>query len=222
MNLSYFHGKNMAKFINRNQAGQILAEELKEKGFEKKGAIIYALPRGGLPLGAEIAAALNLPLDVIMVRKIGAPLHHELALGALVIFNQELEIILNDEIVHMIQPSEDYLKHEIAAQIELIKQRQQAYGLSERDIKNKDIILVDDGIATGATVKAAISGLRKKHPKSITLAVPVMPLEHVSEFEALVDHLICPHMATDFAAVGQFYDDFGEVTDQDVISLLVG
>lgn len=210
----------MANFKNREDAGRKLAEQIKEESFDDQNVIIYTLPRGGVPLGAEIAAALGLPLDVIMVRKIGAPLHHELALGALVIFNQELEIILNDEIVAMIQPSEDYLKHEIAAQIELIKQRQEAYGLAERDIEGKDIILVDDGIATGATVKAAISGLRKKHPKSITLAVPVMPLDHASEFEALVDHLICLHKAADFAAVGQFYDDFSEVTDQDVILLL--
>lgn len=208
----------MDKYIDRFDAGKVLTRYLK-KYTKQDNVIILALPRGGVPVAYEIATALSLPLDVFIVRKLGVPGHEELAIGAIasggtVIFNEPLmrQLNLDNESINSILSSE---------QKEL--ERREHFYRSDRpshDLQGKTIILVDDGMATGSTMRAAIAALHQYKPASIIIAVPVAAADTCEELESLVDEIICPLKPVNFYAVGLWYDDFPQTSDSEVINLL--
>ena len=208
----------MDKFTDRHEAGTILSQCLKQYANQTQ-VIILALPRGGVPVAFEIARALSLPLDVFIVRKLGVPGHEELAMGAVasgdtVVFNEFLISQLNLE-----QSSIDSVLQE--EQKELIRREHLYRGDSPfPKLLDQTIILVDDGIATGSTMLAAVKALRKHHPASIIIAVPVAAYSTCEEIKPLVDKMICPLKPINFYAVGMWYEHFPQTSDSEVIELL--
>jgi len=205
------------RFENREEAGKKLAKKLLE--YRGKVAIVFAIPRGGVVTAYEIAKVLDTPLDIIIPRKIGAPGNQELAIGAV---TEDGTTILNTRLVTMLDISDAYIESEKAKQIEEIKRRVKTYRGERlrKEFEGKIIILVDDGIATGATVRAAIHSLRKGNPSFIIVAIPVGPPDTIQELTREVDKLICLITYEPFFAIGQFYMDFSQVPDRDVINLL--
>lgn len=204
-------------FRDRKDAGEKLAQKL--LGFsDSKDTIILALPRGGVVVAKEVSLALNLPLDIVVPRKIGAPYNPELAIGAIC----EDEIFLNDDLVSMLAVDESYLKNTIEAEKKEAQRRKVLYrkGKKAPVLKNMNIILIDDGIATGATIIASIKYLKTKKPKRLIVAVPVAPVETVSQVSQMCDEVLSLYTPTNFFAIGQFYDDFAQTTDSEVIELL--
>lgn len=201
-------------FKDRIDAGKKLAEKLK-KYQGKKDAIILALPRGGVVVGEEIARELKLPLDIIVTRKIGFPGQVEYAIGAV---GQKSTVL--SEAAETVE--KNYLDQEILNQRREIARRLKAYrgNKPELKIKNKTVILVDDGIATGLTMIAAIKEAKLQNPKFIILAVPVASPDTVKKFKKMADELVILKTPEYFSAVGQFYDDFQQVTDKKVMDLL--
>lgn len=206
----------MDKFINRQTAGKVLATMLTT--YANQDAIVLALPRGGVPVAYEIAIALQLPLDVFIVRKIGVPEHPELAMGAIAngvqVFNQEIinDLLIKKESINAV------IKKEEAE----LKRRDKVYrgNFPFPELKNKVVILVDDGVATGATMRAAISALRAYHPKEIVVAVPVADLRVSAMISELADQLVVPLQPVTLYAVGAWYKDFAQVEDDEVHALL--
>jgi len=205
------------RFANRVDAGKRLAIAVAEyaglKGF------VLAIPRGGVVVGYEIAQSLGFPLDVIVPRKIRAPENPELAIGAM---TEDGTILLNDKLASYLGVSETYLQREIEYQKSEIERRLKLYrGHTHRsDLKNRDVIIVDDGIATGSTMKAALASVRKSGAKTVSVAIPVGPPSTISELEKQADRVICLHTPEAFDAIGQFYEDFTQTTDEEVIELL--
>ena len=206
-------------FHDRKEAGQRLAEELLR--YKHEHPVIIALPRGGVPVAFEIAKKLHVPLDIVIVRKLGAPGQKELAIGALVEGKKTL-VFLNNYIMDSLGVSESYLEEEIAIETEEMRRRQKMYRGDEQRIQLKDqtVIIVDDGIATGASMKAALMGLKADEPKKIILALPVAPANIINEMEQIVDEVVCLKTPTLFFAVGKHYADFSQTTDDEVIALL--
>lgn len=208
----------MEKFFDRKDAGIALAKELKAYK-NKPNVIALALPRGGVPVAYEIAKALAIPLDIFIVRKLGVPGHEELAMGAIasggtVIFNEQVLAQLSLDKVSIDQVMQ-------AEQAELSRREQLYRGdLPFPKLLNKTVILVDDGIATGSTMRAAISAIRKHKPASIIIAVPVAALSTYEEMQKLVNKVICPLKPIDFYAVGLWYENFSQTSDEEVIALL--
>ena len=205
-------------FIDRFDAGKKLAERLnKYKG--DKNAEVLALPRGGVQTGYEVAIALGLPLDITCPRKIGAPYNPEFAIGAI---TETGEGILHEEVIKSLQIPQDYIQKTIAEETAVAKKRLDLYrlGRPKRLIKGKTILIVDDGLATGATMQAAIASVKKEGAAKIVLAVPVSPVHTLREFEGKVDEIVCLSTPPGFYAVGQFYFDFAPVTDREVIKIL--
>lgn len=204
-------------FRDRKDAGKKLAEKL-ARFSESKDTMVLALPRGGVVVAKEVSLALKLPLDIVVPRKIGAPYNPELAIGAIC----EDEIFLNSEFVSLLKVDDIYLKDTIESEKKVAQRRKVLYrkGKKEPDFKNKNIILIDDGIATGATMIASIKYLKTRKPKYLLVAVPVAPLETISEIKLLCDEVISLYTPTNFFAIGQFYDDFSQTTDEEVIGLL--
>lgn len=208
----------MTKYPNRREAGKVLAENLRRYA-NRKDVIVLALPRGGVPVAFEIAQTLNVPLDVFIVRKLGVPGHKELAMGAIAsgdvrVFNQSVindSQVTKDEIEAVIQ-----LEQKELARREALYRGNKPFAL----LKNKVVILVDDGIATGATVRAAIASIRKLNPDKLVLAVPVAQKDMLNELQYEVDEYICPMQPVDFQAVGLWYDDFSQTEDDEVDQLL--
>lgn len=208
----------MDKYINRQQAGRILAHLLRNYA-QNLNVIVLALPRGGVPVAYEIANELSVPLDVFIVRKLGVPWHEELAMGAIASGGT---VVLNDELVQSLNLQQSAIDQVIKSeQIELLR-REKAYRGTQPfpDLSGKIIILVDDGIATGATMQAAIQALRKHHPASIIVAVPVAADATCEALTQHVDLLICPLRPVNFYAVGLWYEDFSQTTDEEVVKLL--
>lgn len=205
-------------FLNRQEAGEKLALKLK-KYQNNSQAIILALPRGGVVVGYELAKRLNLPLDIIITRKVGAPGNPEFALGAV---TQEGQLILNKETLNYYNLDSDYLKKEAERQIQEIKRRLKKYRGARLlvNLKDKIVIIVDDGIATGASIKAAIYSIKNQKPKKIILAIPVGPKETIEELRKEVDKIVCLKEPEIFFAVGQFYQSFEQVPDEEVKKLL--
>jgi len=205
-------------FADRRDAGLQLAEKLKHYK-SCKGVLILALPRGGAVTGFEIARVIGAPLDVLIVRKIGFPGQLELAVGAV---SETGTIVLNQHIISDGEVSQKYIEDEIAAQKKEIDRRMRLYrgGRRLEKVEGKTIILVDDGVATGATMKAGIATLREEKIEKLIVAVAVSPLETADELRTMADEFICLYTPSDFMAVGNYYRDFSQVTDEEVAEIL--
>jgi predicted phosphoribosyltransferase len=205
-------------FRNRYDAGRQLAQHLMHYA-GRDDAIVLALPRGGVPVGYEVAEALGLPLDVFLVRKLGVPGHEELAMGAIASGGVR---ILNDRVIAMVNPSESEIDRVAASESRELERREREYrgDRPAADVLNKTVILVDDGLATGSTMRAAVAALRWRGPARIVVAVPVGAADTCAEFAAEVDETVCAQEPYSFFAVGQWYEDFSQTTDDDVCDLL--
>ena len=205
-------------FKNRQEAGQKLAEKLKEFK-SQKNTIILALPRGGVVTAFEIAKELNLPLDLVVPRKIGAPDNEEYAIGAI---TETGEGIFNQEAIDTLGVPQEYLDKKVADEKEEAQRRLKTYRQDRPilNLKNKTVIIVDDGIATGLTMRAAIKSVKEKKAKEIIVAVPVSAQDSLKTINKEVDKTICLDAPLFFGAVGAFYEDFGQTTDEEVIDLM--
>jgi len=206
-------------FKDRRDAGRRLAARLLKS--KPQDPVVLALPRGGVPVAYEIAIALDAPLDVIIVRKLGAPGQPELGIGALV-DGDHPQSILNADVLRTVHVSNDYLQREIETQLQEIHRRQQLYrrGRTPVPLEGRTVIVVDDGIATGGSVRAALRGVQRARPRQVILAVPVAAADAIAALRGAVAQLICLSAPIFFSAVGQFYDDFTQTTDAEVIDLL--
>jgi len=205
-------------FRNRHDAGRQLADRLAHYA-DRNDVLVLALPRGGVPVGYEVAEALAAALDVFMVRKLGVPGQEELAMGAIASGGVR---VLNEPIVRMLGLSEDDIDRvELEERWELDR-RENEYraGRPPLDVRGKIVILVDDGLATGSTMRAAVAALRRLGPARIVVAVPVGARETCAEFEQEADEAICAREPEPFHAVGVWYDDFSQTTDEEVRELL--
>ena len=208
----------MMRFADRAEAGLLLGERL--SGYAgRPGLLVLALPRGGVPVAAQVAKALRSPLDVFVVRKLGVPGHEELAMGAIAagdvrVLNAEVvgELGLSDEVIETVQARE---RRELERRLAAYRGDRPAL-----DVTGRTIVLVDDGIATGSTMRAAISALRRMGPERIVVAVPVAPPVVEEELAGIADEVICLTTPTPFAAVGFWYGDFTPTTDQEVRHIL--
>ncbi len=208
----------MTTYQNRIDAGRILAGELRRYAHSKH-VIVLALPRGGVPVAHEIAKALDLPLDVYIVRKLGVPGHEELAMGAI---GSGGVRILNENVLKELALSPSQLAHVTEREEAELARRESVYR-GERAypaIKGNTVILVDDGIATGATMRAAIAGLRQLDPHKIIVAVPVAARDSLELIAQEVDEVVCPLVPRDFNAVAKWYDAFPQTSDAEVTELL--
>lgn len=208
----------MDHYENRSHAGQVLASLL-TKYAGRQDAIVLALPRGGVPVGYEISVALSLPLDVLIVRKLGVPSYSELAMGAIASGDVT---VFNDEIISSQGIQQPAIQAVIEAEKIELKRREQRYRHNRPwpVLKDKIIILVDDGIATGATIRAAIKALKQQQPRQLIVAVPVADKAVIEELLQLVDTLVCPLQPNRLNAVGQWYTAFEQTSDDEVIALL--
>ncbi|MBP6964976.1 MAG: phosphoribosyltransferase [Armatimonadetes bacterium] len=204
-------------FDNRVDAGRRLAGRLRD--YDAPDAIVLAIPRGGVVVGYEVAAALGAPLDVIIPRKIGAPGQSELAVGAVA---GENIVVLDEEAIRHLGVSESYISEEVALQREEIARRRVVYrsGRPFPSLKGKSVLLVDDGIATGATIAAAAREAYSHEPSTVAIAVPVAPPDAVSRLRTEVEDLIVLETPEPFYAVGSWYYHFEQTTDEQVIELL--
>jgi putative phosphoribosyl transferase len=207
----------MAYFVNRVDAGKRLASDLDK--LVRKNSIVLAIPRGGVVVGYEISKTFNVPLDVIIPRKIGAPDNPELAIGAM---TEDGTIILDTQLVAYLGVQESYIQEESERQRDEIERRLKLYRGDEPypNLKGLDVIIVDDGIATGSTMKAALASVKNKGAKSVIVAVPVGPPSTLNELKKQADIVVCPYTPEYFQAIGQFYTDFDQTTDEEVIQLL--
>jgi putative phosphoribosyl transferase len=181
--------------------------------------VVLALPRGGVPVGFEVARALRVPLDVFMVRKLGVPGHEELAMGAIASGGVR---VLNTRVVRELGPDRAVIEQVAAVEHQELERRERNYrgDRPPPDVRGKTVILVDDGLATGSTMRAAVAGVRKLRPVRVVVAVPVGAAETCADFETEVDEVICARMPDTFNAVGAWYDDFSQTTDDEVRELL--
>jgi predicted phosphoribosyltransferase len=207
-----------SSFADRPDAGRYLAGKLAHYA-GRANTVVLALPRGGVPVGAEIASALDLPLDVFVVRKLGAPMHEELAVGAIASGGIRF---LNEALINRLGISARMIDSITDEERREMERREQLYRAQRPPIQvqGKTVILVDDGLATGASMRAAVQALRHLHPARIVVAVPVGAADTCREFEAEVDEVICSKTPEDFGAVGMWYDDFTQISDQEVAELL--
>ena len=201
-------------FQDRTDAGIRLAEKL--TFYKDQDVVVLAIPRGGLPLGAIVAKALNAPLDVALIKKIGHPNNKEYAIGAV-----SLESVITSDTVNI---PKSYIEEETSWIRELLKKRYQQYYKNGKphDLKNKVVILVDDGIATGNTLLATVELVFKQKPKSIVVAIPVAPHSSINKVEnsPYVNEVMCLQMPHNFRAVGQFYEEFDTVSDEEAVQIL--
>jgi putative phosphoribosyl transferase len=206
-------------FADRKAAGEQLAESLVE--YKDRDPVVLALPRGGVPVGFEVAKALSAPLDVILVRKIGAPGQPELAVGA-VVDGGSPETVINEDVKDPLGIEDSYIEEESARQLVEIQRRRKLYigGRPRPEIAGKTAIIVDDGIATGATVRAAVHAVRRRSPERLVLAVPVAPPDSVESLRGEVDELVCLHTSTLFGAISMYYRAFPQLDAEEVVSIL--
>lgn len=206
-------------FSNREEAGRMLARQL--ACYADTDVVVLAIPRGGLPVAREVADALDAPLDVIVVRKLGAPGQAELGIGA-VVDGDHPRVIFNQEILEYLGVSSEYIHAEVERQLEEVRRREALYrgGRPKIPLTGKTVILVDDGVATGSSVRAALRGVRREKPKRLILATPVAPEETIEALRAEADEIVCLETPENFFAVGQFYRDFHQITDDEVRKIL--
>lgn len=207
-------------FRDRTEAGKLLAKEL---AFLKrrKDVIVLAIPRGGVPVAKEVADAIGAPLDIVITRKIGAPGNPELAVGAV---SEDGEMVLDDELVEALRVSNDYLRAEAKRQVGEIKAREAKYRGKRPypNLEGKTVVIVDDGIATGSTIRAAVLTVRRRKPGRIIIAVPVGPPDAVSMLSTMVDKVVCLSVPAYLGAIGEFYQEFQQVDDETVRRMLEG
>ena len=206
-------------FANRREAGARLAKRLLE--FKDSNPVVLALVRGGVPVAFEVAQALSAPLDIILVRKIGAPSQLELAIGA-VADGPKPEIVTNDELIENIPIPANYIAEVVKRELGEIDRRRKLYlrGRTRAEVKGKTAIVIDDGIATGATTRAALRSVRRQKPKHLVLAIPVAPASSLEALASEADEIVCLSTPEPFGAIGYFYQDFHQVEDEEVIALL--
>ncbi len=211
-------GRIGMNYSDRYQAGIVLADLLKDYA-KRTDVIILALPRGGVPVAYEIAKKLSLKLDVFIVRKLGVPGHEEFAMGAIASGGI---VVLNEEVLSTLHLNKDAINQVIQSEQDELSRREFVYRGKQYvpEVMEKTVILVDDGIATGYTMRAAIAALRQKHPAKIIIAVPVAARSTCDELAPLVETIICPLKPANFYAVGLWYNDFSQTTDEEVIKLL--
>ncbi len=205
-------------FLDRRDAGSKLASKLL-KYKDNKDVLVLALPRGGVVTGYEVARALGVPLDVLIVRKIGVPWQPELAAGAL---SETGALVINKLVVSGYRISKEFLEKEVSRQKEEISRRIELYrnGKGIAGLEDKIIILIDDGVATGATMKAAVETLREAKIGKLVVALPVSPADTAEELRRMSDEFVCIETHDDFLAVGNYYQDFTQVSDEEVVDLL--
>lgn len=206
------------RFRNRTQAGLFLASRLQQYA-DRSDVLVVALPRGGVPVGYEVAKALHVPLDILIVRKLGTPGQEELAMGAIASGGFQ---VVNQEIVRMLGISESEIRSIEARELRELERREQIYraGRVPHEIRGKTVILVDDGVATGTTVRVAIAALRAQGPSSIVAAFPVAAPSTCEELRSEVDELVCLLTPQSLYAIGFWYEDFDATSDDTVCDLL--
>jgi predicted phosphoribosyltransferase len=205
-------------FRDRAEAGRVLAEKLADyAGLED--VIVLALPRGGVPVAYEVASALGAPLDVFLVRKLGAPGHEELAMGAIASGGV---VVMNDEVVKAMDVQADEILDAIASERRELARREEAYrdGRPPAEVRGKTVLLIDDGLATGSSMRAAVTALRRQGPARIVVAVPIGAASTCAEFQSIADDCICAVTPEPFRAVGLWYEDFSQTEDDEVAALL--
>lgn len=212
-------GTSMNRFADRSEAGRALADVLVNKDYTDP--VILALPRGGVPVATEVARALKAPLDLVMVRKIGVPGQPELAAAA-VVNGDDPQLVINQEIARMSGLSHDDIDRLAETQLQEIRRWRGIYlkGRDQISVKGRTAIIVDDGIATGATMRASLKAVRQRGPARLVLAVPVAPGDTISEMRGEVDELICLRTPGFFGGVGAHYVNFSQTTDDEVVRLL--
>ena len=205
-------------FADRAEAGRILAEKLADYA-ERDDVIVLALPRGGVPVAYEVAQALGAPLDVFVVRKLGAPSQEELAMGAIASGDV---VVVNEEVVKALRVPSEVLEEKIASERAELARRESVYrgDRPPRDVQGRTVILIDDGLATGSTMRAAVTALRGQATARIVVAVPIGAPATSAEFQQIADECICALTPEPFRAVGLWYDDFSQTTDDEVRDLL--
>jgi putative phosphoribosyl transferase len=209
----------MMDFRDRSDAGRRLAKAL--SSYKNRHPVVLALPRGGVPVAAEVAATLDAPLDLILVRKIGVPTQPELAMGAVVDGIAPI-VVRNEDVIRLSGTTAQEFDKACEQERAEIERRRNLY-IGERPrakISGQVAIVIDDGIATGATTRAALQAVRKQKPKELVLAVPVAPRDTIEELRQEVDALICLEMPDPFIAIGCFYRDFRQVSDEEVVAIL--
>jgi len=208
------------QFRDRREAGQLLAEALADlRG--AKDVIVLGIPRGGVVVAHEVAAALKAPLDVYITRKIGAPYNPELAIGAVA---SDGTLVLDDDLIARVGAPDAYVQSETERQRQEIERRMLAYrgDRPAPQLEGRTVILVDDGVATGATVLASLRAIRQQKPKELIAAIPVGPADTLGELEKEADRVVCLHHPEVFWAVGAFYAIFDQTSDVEVVRLLKG
>jgi len=202
-------------FENRADAGRKLAEKL--SGYKTENSVIFALPRGGIPVGREIAKKLKSPLKILVVRKLGAPLNPEFAIGAIAPGKIR---ILDQETIDYLKISAEEIAEIEGKERQELKRRVKKYHSRNclQNIKNKTVILVDDGIATGMTMKAAVTAVLVKNPKKLIITVPVCAREAAEELKNLADGFVCLSTPENFSAVGEWYQNFPQLTDEETMA----
>src|SRR5882724_12925463 len=205
-------------FANREEAGRLLAEKL-EKYAGRTDVVVLGLPRGGVPVAYEVAQRLGVSLDVFVVRKLGVPGFEELAVGAIASGGVR---VLNEDVARALPNADEIIESVTAKETAELQRREQSYrdGRPAPELRDKTIILIDDGLATGATMRAAVKALRQRGVAKIVVAVPVGPPDTCREFEDEADEVVCASEPEFFQAVGQYYEDFSQTSDDEVRDLL--
>jgi predicted phosphoribosyltransferase len=209
---------DLRPYTDRRQAGRALAERLRPYA-GREDATVLALPRGGVPVAYELARALDLALDIFLVRKLGTPGHRELAMGAIASGGIR---VLNEEVVQALRIEPGQIAR-VAAEEEQELQRREALYRGNRAapvLEGRVLILVDDGLATGSSMRAAVTAVRQRHPARVIVAVPVGARETCADLASLADEVVCGRMPYPFSAVGQWYQDFEQTSDEEVRALL--
>jgi putative phosphoribosyl transferase len=207
------------RFHDRRDGGRALAAMLKSRYANRDDVVVLGLPRGGLPVASEVARTLVAPLDVLIVRKLGVPGHEELAMGALASGNV---VVRNEDVLSFVHRPEEALNAALTRERRELERREREYlgDRSPADVTNKTAILVDDGIATGATMRAAVSALRHRGASRVVVAVPHAPQEARTEFSQLADEFVCCQTPTPYIAVGMWYELFPQTSDAEVKEIL--
>jgi predicted phosphoribosyltransferase len=205
-------------FRDRAEAGRVLAEKL-EAYANRPDVVVLALPRGGVPVAFEVARKLNAPLDVFLVRKLGVPGHAELAMGAIASGGVR---VLNEDVVDYLRIPDEVIDAVAAEEQRELDRRERAYRgyAGAPDVRGRTVILVDDGLATGSSMRAAVIALREQQPARIIVAVPVAARATCDEFRSQVDEIVCAVTPEPFRAVGLWYEDFAQTSDEEVRNLL--